>query len=73
MGGNWKNQLPPSLFPSSDYNIGTGKSVDVELKYKNGWTDAQKAEADAKVKALTEANTVKNSSSTKWHFCLLPL
>lgn len=34
-------------------------SVDVDLKYKEGWTSAQKAEADAKVKALTEANTVK--------------
>ena len=33
--------------------------VNVDLKYKKGWTDAQKAEADAKVKALTEAKTVK--------------
>ncbi|WP_052948005.1 pre-toxin TG domain-containing protein [Aneurinibacillus tyrosinisolvens] len=36
-----------------------GKSVDVDLKYKEGWTETQRAEADAKVKALTEANTVK--------------
>ncbi len=40
------------------YKGGT-KTVDVELKYKDGWTAAQKAEADAKVKALTESNTVK--------------
>ena len=33
--------------------------VNIELKYKQGWTDSQKAEADAKVKALTEAKTVK--------------
>lgn len=41
------------------YVKGGTKTVDVELKYKEGWTAAQKAEADAKVKALTEANTVK--------------
>jgi len=35
--------------------------VDVELKYKEGWNTNQKAQADAKVKALTEANTVKTS------------
>ncbi|WP_300379880.1 hypothetical protein [Clostridium sp.] len=29
------------------------------MKYKDGWTAAQKAEADAKVRALTEADTVK--------------
>ena len=29
------------------------------MKYKDGWTDAQKAAADAKVKALTEAHTEK--------------
>ena len=34
-------------------------SVDIELKYKDGWTAAQKAEADAKVKALSNATTVK--------------
>ena len=33
----------------------------IDLKYKEGWTEAQKAEADAKVKALTEANTVKTA------------
>jgi len=38
-----------------------GKGVDVELKYKKGWTDAQKAEADVKVKALTKADTVKTA------------
>ena len=40
-------------------NKGAGDSVDINLKYKDGWTDAQKLEADAKVKALTEAKTVK--------------
>ncbi len=33
------------------------KKVDINLKYKNGWTDAQKAAADSKVKALTNADT----------------
>jgi RHS repeat-associated protein len=42
-----------------------GKGVDIELKYKEGWTAAQRAEADAKVKALTEANTVKTHSQRK--------
>ncbi len=35
------------------------EEFDIELKYKDGWTDVQKAEADAKVKALSEATTVK--------------
>ena len=39
---------------------GTG-SVDIDLKYKEGWTTAQRAEADAKVKALSNATTVKTS------------
>ncbi|WP_195980266.1 hypothetical protein, partial [Clostridium butyricum] len=38
---------------------GGNNSVNVELKYKDGWTTTQKAEADAKVKALTDAYTVK--------------
>ena len=33
--------------------------VDIELKYKEGWNSIQKAEADAKVKALSEATTIK--------------
>ena len=33
--------------------------VNISLKYKKGWTPAQKLEADAKVKALSEARTVK--------------
>ena len=41
---------------------GTG-SVDIELKYKDGWTAAQKAEADAKVKALSDATTVKTPAN----------
>ena len=44
---------------STSTSKGGGKTVDVELKYKDGWTTAQKAEADAKVKALTETNTLK--------------
>lgn len=35
--------------------------VDVELKFKDGWTDAQKAEAIAKMEALTKAKTVKTT------------
>lgn len=41
---------------------GTG-SVDIELKYKDGWTAAQKAEADVKVKALSDATTVKTPAN----------
>ena len=37
------------------------EGITVKLKYKEGWTDAQKAEADAKVKALSEADTVKRN------------
>ncbi|WP_397538200.1 hypothetical protein [Rummeliibacillus pycnus] len=37
----------------------TGKGIDIELKYKENWTPSQRAEADVKVKALTEAKTVK--------------
>lgn len=40
-------------------NVNKQKAVNVELKYKEGWTAAQKSEADAKVKALTESYTVK--------------
>ncbi len=39
--------------------------IDIELKYKNVWTEAQKAEADAKVKALTGADTVKTEPNRK--------
>lgn len=35
------------------------KPVDIVLKYKDGWTSKQRAEADAKLKALSEAKTVK--------------
>ena len=44
------------------YQSGTG-SVDIELKYKDGWNAAQKAEADAKVKALSDATTVKTPAN----------
>ena len=36
-------------------------STHIELKYKKSWSDAQRAEADAKMKALSEAKTVKTS------------
>ncbi len=42
-------------------NVGTKVSeappVDIKLKHKDGWTDAQKAEAEKKAKALSEADT----------------
>lgn len=34
------------------------RAVDLDLTYRPGWTAAQRAEADAKVLALTEADTV---------------
>ena len=37
---------------------GVPKKVDLNLKYKDGWSDAQKAAADAKCQALCDANTV---------------
>ncbi len=39
-------------------------AVDINLKYKHGWSNSQRAAADGKVKALTEAETkvVKNPS-----------
>ena len=39
--------------------------VDIELKYKEGWTAEQRAEADAKVQALSEAYTVKTQVERK--------
>lgn len=33
------------------------KPVDIELKYKDNWTDTQRAEANAKAEALTNADT----------------
>ena len=47
---------------SVSYEGGTG-SVDIELKYKDGWTAAQKAEADVKVKALSDATTIKTPAN----------
>ncbi|SCY74938.1 HNH endonuclease [Butyrivibrio sp. INlla14] len=41
------------------------KPVDIELKYKEDWTPQQRAEADAKVKALSEAETVKTPVDRK--------
>jgi len=38
------------------------KAVDIDLKYKSGWSGAQKSEADIKVKALSEATTIKTAA-----------
>ena len=46
--------------PSSNASVGGnsqgGNGVDVSLRYKDGWTDAQRAAADAKVQALNSAD-----------------
>ncbi len=39
-------------------STGNDNGVDLSLRYKPGWTDAQKAAADAKVDALNNADTV---------------
>ncbi|QIE99987.1 RHS repeat-associated core domain-containing protein [Roseimicrobium sp. ORNL1] len=39
--------------------------VDLTLKYKVGWTDAQRAAADAKAAALTEADTIVTRSPVR--------
>ena len=43
-------------------DIDVPNAVDLDLKYKDGWTDAQRAAADEKVQALTEADTVVTPS-----------
>ena len=53
---------PEAVLPPRNETSGTG-SVDIELKYKDGWNAAQKAEADAKVKALSDAMTVKTPAN----------
>ncbi len=40
-------------------------SYDVELSYKKGWTSEQKAQADAKCQALSNADTVKTNVAGK--------
>jgi len=42
---------------SSTVDAGPG-GVDLQLTYKDGWTDAQRAEADAKVQILNDSDTV---------------
>lgn len=39
--------------------------VNIKLKYKEGWTPEQRAQADAKVKALSEAFTYKKSNTKR--------
>ena len=49
--------------PNPGTSSGATKPVDIKLKYKEGWTEQQRAEARAKVKALNEAQqrrVVKN-------------
>ncbi|MEF9406464.1 hypothetical protein V4891_22665, partial [Ralstonia solanacearum species complex bacterium KE055] len=43
---------------SSSEQISPNKGVDLTLHYKEGWNDAQRAAADAKVDALNSANLV---------------
>ena len=51
--------------PQQLENVGESgtDSVDIELKYKEGCTAEQKPEADAKVKALSDATTVKTPAN----------
>ena len=43
-------------------------SYDAELSYKEGWTPEQRAQADAKCKALSDTYTVKtNVAGKKWY------
>ena len=46
-------------------NSGTsnGGGITVNLSYKSGWSETQKAQADAKVQALSNATTVKTTVS----------
>lgn len=40
-------------------------AIDLALRYKSGWTDVQRAAADAKVKALSKADTVVTSNPVR--------
>jgi len=41
--------------------LGKAEPIDVKLKYKEGWTETQKAEADAKIEALNNSSAVKTT------------
>nr|WP_316720014.1 polymorphic toxin-type HINT domain-containing protein [Terrisporobacter petrolearius] len=46
-------------------NCDTEKTIEINLKYKKGWTNKQKKQARKKVKALSKAKTVKTSVKRK--------
>lgn len=48
-----------SLSNSFVFNKKLSKPININLKYKDGWTAAQKREARKKIKALSKAKTVK--------------
>ena len=60
---NYAQSIPPDIQTADVQNFSEGAggadNVDVDLKYKDNWTATQRAEADVKVKVLSEANTVK--------------
>jgi hypothetical protein len=49
----------PSMDESGESRYNKGKIVEVNLKYKKGWTEAQRAEANAKIDALSKLELVK--------------
>ena len=62
VGGNfavWVDNANCKLIKNED------GSYDAELSYKKDWTPEQKAQADAKCQALSNANTVKTDVSGK--------
>ncbi|TWB22782.1 hypothetical protein FBZ89_103412 [Nitrospirillum amazonense] len=56
---------PPPPPPPLKAATSETEGVDLALKYKPGWTDAQKAEADAKVQLLNDADTVVTRNYTR--------
>ena len=54
---NFENVIQIEAKPGTKEN-----PIDVHLKYKKGWTSEQRAVADAKIKAYSEAITVKTKS-----------
>jgi filamentous hemagglutinin len=54
--GDSSSDDKPSSNTSTGSNPQGGNGVDVLLRYKDSWTDAQRAAADAKVQALTGAD-----------------
>ncbi|WP_152495096.1 hemagglutinin repeat-containing protein [Paraburkholderia kururiensis] len=56
-GGSKDDGGNPQAAQASD-STNAGNGVDLSLKYKEGWTDAQRAAADAKIQALNSADLV---------------